>query len=331
MSILVTGASGFIGQTLASSLLSHQSSPSLILTDISPPPVPTYTSPTSPKRQSLAADLTSSESRAQLLRAASPLKTVYILHGIMSSGSESNLELGLRVNLDATRSLLDDLRTHHPGVRVIYTSSCAVYGPQPSPFEEHLFTEASPTPTPLSSYGTQKLMIEALVNDYSRRGLLDGVVVRLPTVIIRPGKPTAAASSFASGIFREPLAGVEALLPVKPETRLWNCSVKIVVKNLVYAGVELDTKRFREVGANDRRVNLPGKTMSVREMLDALEAVGGKEVRGLVREERDGDVERIVEGWAVGYDTLRARRLGFAEEQELEETVKDYIDGFVKK
>ncbi|KAF2230074.1 NAD(P)-binding protein [Viridothelium virens] len=331
MSILITGAGGFVGQGLAAALLTSSSPPpSLILTDVTEPPMPSLPPDLQHHVRRLSADLTDTQSRQSLLSSAASnhdLRAVYLLHGIMSSGAEANLNLGLSVNLDSTRALLDDLRSQHPGIRVVYTSSCAVYGPQP---EGTLFSEDATVSVPLSSYGTEKLMCEFLLSDYSRRGLLDGVVCRLPTVIVRPGKPTAAASSFASGIIREPLAGKEALLPVRRELKLWNCSAKVVVRNLVYAG-EIDTKRFAEKGYLNRVVNLPGRTMTVQQMLDALERVGGKEVRDRVKEERDEVIEKIVYGWAVAYDTKRARELGFTEEQELEQTVRDYVEGYVNK
>ena len=330
MSILITGASGFIGQGLASALLTSSSPPpSLVLTDLNEPPLPSCPPNLHQHVRLLAADLTDPQSRLDLLSEAASkndLKAIYILHGIMSSGSEANLELGLQVNLDVTRALFDDLRTRHPGLRVVYTSSCAVYGPQP---EGTLFSEDATVPIPLSSYGTEKIMCEFLLNDYSRRGLLDGIICRLPTVIIRPGKPTAAASSFASGMFREPLAGQEGVLPVRRELKLWNCSARVVVANLVHAST-LDGGRFAALGYLNRTVNLPGRTMSVQEMLDALETVAGREVRARIREERDEAIERIVYGWAVAYDTKRARELGFREEQELEQTVRDYVEEYVK-
>ncbi|KAI9660597.1 MAG: hypothetical protein M1821_009949 [Bathelium mastoideum] len=330
MSILITGASGFIGQGLASALLKASSPPEdLILTDLNEPALPPSDPSLQQRVRRLAADLTDTQSRLGLLSEAASknkLKAIYMLHGIMSSGSEANLELGLKVNLDATRALLDDLRNRHPGIRVVFTSSCAVYGPQP---EGTLFSEDATVPVPLSSYGTEKMMCEFLLNDYSRRGLLDGIICRLPTVIVRPGTPSAAASSFASGMFREPLAGQEAILPVRRELKLWNCSTRVVIANLVFAST-LDTVAFAQHGYLNRTVNLPGRTMSVQEMLDALEKVGGKEVRGRVKEERDEAIEKIVYSWAVAYDTKRARDLGFREEQELEQTVRDYVEEYVQ-
>lgn len=332
MSILITGSAGFVGQGLAAALLTSSSPPpNLILTDLNEPPMPSCAPHLQQHIRRLAADLTDTQSRLSLLSTAAAhndLTTVYLLHGIMSSGAEANLELGLRVNLDSTRALLDDLRHRHAGIRVVYTSSCAVYGPQPDP-DHHPFSEETTVPVPLSSYGTAKLMCEYLLNDYARRGLLDAVVCRLPTVIVRPGKPTAAASSFASGVFREPLAGQDAVLPVRRDLKLWNCSARVVIANLVFAG-RMETSGFGERGYLNRTVNLPGRTMSVQEMLDALEKVGGREVRERVKEERDEVIERIVYGWAVAYDTKRARELGFREEQGLEQTVRDYVEEYVK-
>lgn len=236
----------------------------------------------------------------------------------MSGGAESNLDLGLRVNLDSTRLVLDTLRSTHPGTKVIFTSSLAVYGPPSAPGE--VYSEAT-APLPQSSYGAQKLMVEILLGDYARRGLLDARVVRLPTVIVRPGAPSAAASSFASGIVRESLKGEQNILPVRRDLENWVCSPRTVVRNLV---------RMREVPGEAfggrRVVNLPGRTVTVEEILAALEKVGGMEAREKVVEERDEKVERIVESWPTRFDTTKARELGFEEDVSLEETVRAFAD-----
>lgn len=310
-SILITGAAGFVGQELAAGFAAF-SNITITLTDIVEPPVP----PTVQKGENvmfncLASDLTSASAVASLL--ANRFDAVYTLHGIMSGGAEANLELGLKVNLDSQRLFLDYLRNNHPGTVVVFASSCAVYGPtEPG----GIVTEKT-LPLPQSSYGTQKYMVEALVNDYSRRGLLDGRIVRLPTVTVRAGAPTAATSSFASGIIREPLRGQESILPVNRDLEVWISSPATVVKNLI-AIKDVPKEKFGLF----RVVNLPGILVTVNEMLDALEQVGGKEKRALVKEERDPATEKVVYSWPTKFNTQRATDLGLSADVPFLETVR---------
>ncbi|KAL8812716.1 MAG: hypothetical protein Q9223_001060 [Gallowayella weberi] len=224
----------------------------------------------------------------------------------MSAAAEADLELGIKVNMDATRQVFDTLRRVNPGVRVIFTSTTAVYGPPPSP--GYPLTEAN-APSPGSSYGAQKLISETLLNDYSRRGLLDGRIVRLPT---------------ASGIFREPLNGQRSILPVSKELSVWICSPRTVVKNLIHAR-DIETEEYE---GGSRVVNLPGITVSIHEMLEALKATGGQEALDLVEEKIDAPTERIVKSWPAKYDTSRAAQLGFADDGPLERTLKEYIEDY---
>jgi len=311
--VLITGAGGFVGQTLAKKLLSSYPDVKLILADVSAPNNP---DPGSDQVKSVAADLTD-PSACDLLLEGKP-DAVYILHGIMSSGSETNLELGLKVNFESVRTLLDKLRTRLPGVKVVFTSSCAVFGRAAT---KQVANETDIVPMPESSYGTQKLMVEYLINDYSRRGLIDGRVVRLPTIFVRAGTPTAAASSFVSGIVREPVHGEKSILPVDPSIGIWLCSPKTLARNLVSA-IEIPAEKF----GHFRTVLLPGYTASSAEILQALEKVAGKAARDLVEEKRDETVQRIVLSWPGKYDTSRAKELGFADDVGLEQTIKDYID-----
>ena len=240
----------------------------------------------------------------------------------MSSGSEADFDLGMRVNLHATMNLLEALRkAHKPGqplLRVIYASSQAVYGqPLPAVIDETVM------PTPEGSYGAQKLVCETLINDYTRKGYLDGFCLRFPTISIRPGKPTQAASSFLSGMVREPLDGKECVIPLKDRTfRSWLCSPKTLAENLVFAlvvdGKLLDTHR--------RVVNMPGIGVTVQEMMDALAKVGGEDKLKLLKEETDVDMERILRSWGTEFDNSLAYKLGFRKDVSFEQAVRDYKD-----
>ncbi|KAL8997883.1 MAG: hypothetical protein Q9169_002965 [Polycauliona sp. 2 TL-2023] len=323
MNILVTGAGGFIGQALANALIREAQATSMTLTDVIEPAAPAPDALQLSTR-CVQGDLTSQDFCDSVL--TKDLTHVFLLHGIMSGAAEADLELGIKVNLDATRRVLDTLRAVNPGVRIIFTSTTAVYGPPPSPGVP--VTEAN-APCPGSSYGAQKLMSETLLNDYSRRGLLDGRIVRLPTVLVRPGKPTGAASSFASGIFREPLNGQKSILPVSKDLSLWICSPRTIVKNLLHAR-DIPTEAYQ---GGSRVVNLPGVTVSINEMLEALKAIGGQEALDLVEEKRDPPTQKILESWGVKYDTQKAtKQLGFTEDGALEQTLKDYIEDYgIKK
>lgn len=279
-SILITGAGGFIGASLTTALISSNLGLTLTVTDITAPPT------SSPRVTSIASNLTDASSVQSLL--STSYDAIYLLHGIMSSGSEANLPLSTQVNIDSFRLILQTLIIDHPGTKVIFPSSLAVYGPCSD--TDELVCETT-CPLPQSSYGTQKLVIETLINDYSRRGLLDGRIARLPTVIVRPGAPTAAASSFASGIVREPLQGIKSSLPVSEDLEMWICSPYIVVANLINLS-EVPREKF--AGFGSRVVCLPGQVVTVGKILNELEAVGGKEARNLVVKETDEAVETIV-------------------------------------
>jgi nucleoside-diphosphate-sugar epimerase len=309
--ILITGAGGFIGQGLAASLLQAESNTQLTLADVFEPPTPDAS-----RTSSVKSDLTQASAVDDLL-GSQTWHACYLLHGIMSGGAEANLDLGLAVNLDSHRMVLDYLRKNQPGVIVVFPSSLAIYGPA----EPGDVVSETTIPIPQSSYGAEKLIIETLVNDFSRRGLIDGRVTRLPTVIVRPGAPSAAASSFASGIVREPLKGEKSVLPVSRDLEMWVCSPKTVVKNLV-AIKDVPKERF---GKNRGRVvNLPGQTVKVAQILDALEAVGGTKALNLVEEKHDPKVEAIVASWPARFDTTVAKDLGLTPDISLAEEVESF-------
>ncbi|RSL95582.1 hypothetical protein CEP52_011981 [Fusarium oligoseptatum] len=294
--ILITGAGGFIGQELVAPLLASSPDIHVTITDLVEPPVPQAAKSEVGRITSLAADLTLPDVVDKLIRPRR-FEAVYLLHGLMSGGSEADLELGLKVNVDSVRAVLDTLRKLWPGTKVIFSSSCAVYGP----CDGHV-TEAGVIPQPRSSYGAEKLIIELLLNDFSRRGLLDGRIVRLPTVVVRPGKPSAAASSFASGIVRESLQGIPNILPVPRDISMWICSPATVIKNLI---------RVKEIPGDKR-------------FLDAVEQVGGKEAVQLVKDEEDEALFKIVKSWPPWFDDSRARGLGLEADGTLVDAVKAF-------
>ena len=241
---------------------------------------------------------------------------VFHLAAVVSAEAEADFDKGMAVNLDGTRKLFDAIRLSAITPRVVYASSIAVFGapfPDPIPDDFH--------PTPLTSYGTQKLIGEALLADYSRRGFFDGVGIRLPTVSVRPGAPNAAASSFFSGIIREPLNGIEAQLPVSRDVRHPHASPRAAVGFLVHAA-ELNTARLQ----GRRNLTMPGVSITVGEQIEALGRVAGPEAAALVVESPDPAVAEIVAGWPTRFDTARAAALGFAADDSYDDIIRTYIE-----
>lgn len=245
---------------------------------------------------------------------AADTDSVFHLAAVVSGAAEADFDLGMRVNLDGTRALLDACRVQKRTPRVVFASSVAVFGgPLPA-----VVTDET-TPTPQSSYGAQKLVGELLVGDYSRKGFVDGRAVRLPTIVVRPGKPNAAASSFASGIIREPLAGETAICPVEPDTAMWLLSPDAAIRNLVHAH-ELPADAW----GSQRALNLPGLTLTVREMIEALRAVGGDAAVERIQWQPDERIRAIVRTWPARFDTRRADALGFVRDADFVEVVRAY-------
>ena len=245
----------------------------------------------------------------------SDTSTVFHLAAIVSGQAETDFELGMRVNLDATRALLEACRALPQPPRFVFASSVAVFGGQlpevvPAAFELN----------PQTSYGTQKTIGELLVNDYGRRGFVDARAYRLPTICVRPGRPNRAASSFASGIIREPLQGIDADCPVAPETRMWLSSPRTAIENLI-RGHELEGT---SLGLN-RALSLPGLTVTVAEMVAALESVAGKSVSARVHFCRDEKVDRLVSSWPGALNTDRALSLGFVADTDFADIVRAHI------
>ena len=316
MHILITGAAGMIGRKLTARLvkdgsLNGRSIDRLTLIDV--------VAPGKPAGFSGAVELSASDLSASGIAAKAIVgkpDVIFHLAGVVSGEAETDFEKGYRVNLDGTRALLEAIRAAAYKPKVIFTSSIAVYGapfPHSIPDEFHL--------TPLTSYGTQKAICELLLADYSRRGFLEGVGIRLPTICVRPGKPNKAASGFFSGIIREPLAGQEALLPVPDSVRHTHASPRAAVGFLVHAASLTPEK----LGP---RVNLamPGISCTVGEQIEALRRVAGDKVAGRIRREPDELVQRIVAGWAERLDATRARELGFKAEATFDDIIRAHIE-----
>jgi nucleoside-diphosphate-sugar epimerase len=245
--------------------------------------------------------------------------TIFHLAAIVSGEAEADLEKGYRINLDGTRYLWDAIRTAGHGYkpRVVFTSSIAVFG---APFPQAIGDEYFHTP--LTSYGTQKAMGELMLADYSRRGFMDGVGIRLPTICVRPGKPNKAASGFFSNIIREPLSGAEAMLPVSEDVRHWHASPRSAIGFLVHAAT-MDTG---VLGAR-RNLSMPGLSATVGEQIASLERVAGKNVVARIRREPDPVIMKIVEGWPRNFDVREARKVGFdTAEKTFDDIVRLHID-----
>ncbi|HEY0239059.1 MAG TPA: D-erythronate dehydrogenase [Friedmanniella sp.] len=320
MHVLITGAAGMLGSKLAARLLvdtqvGGRPIERLVLTDVVVPRRPVAAPGVV---DVVAADL-AEPGAAERLLVARP-EVIFHLAAVVSGEAETDLDKGYRVNLDATRALLDAIRTAHLAdgyqPRVVFTSSIAVYGaPLPNPIREDF------QQTPLTSYGTQKAMGELLLADYTRRGFLDGVGIRLPTICIRPGKPNQAASGFFSSILREPLVGREAVLPVPESVRHWHASPRSAVEFLLRAAA-LDTA---SVGPR-RTLSMPGLSATVAEQIEALRRVAGKRAVRLIRHEPDDAIMRIVDTWAAALDASRAERLGFVAESSFDEIIRVHIE-----
>ena len=318
MRVVVTGAAGMLGRKLTSRLLTDGALAGRPIDALDLVDVVDVSAPASPPEavacRSIVADLTE-PGAARDLAAIEP-DVVFHLAGVVSGEAEANLVKGYRVNLDGTRLLFDELAAVGSSPRVVFTSSIAVFG---APFPEVIGDEFHLTP--LTSYGTQKAMGESLLADYSRRGLLDGVGIRLPTITVRPGPPNAAASGFFSGIIREPLAGLPAGLPVAPSVRHPHASPRSAIGYLVHAA-GLDT----ELLGDRRNLTMPSISVTVQDQIDALRRVGGADVVELIERRPDPAVEAIVSGWPEQFATDRADSLGFVCEGSYDEIIQAYLD-----
>ena len=320
MHVMVIGAAGMVGRKLVERLAAEPMALAgeidrLSLVDVVAPPVPQALSPIS---SALALDL-SAPGAAERLVASRP-DVIFHLAAIVSGEAEADFDKGYRVNLDGTRALFDAIRLEGLGEpyrpRVLFASSIAVFGqPFPEKIGDEFFT------TPLTSYGTQKAISELLLADYSRRGFLDGVGIRLPTICIRPGKPNKAASGFFSNILREPLVGEAAVLPVDESVRHWFASPRSAVGFFIHAA-RMDTS---DIGAR-RNLTMPGLSALVAEEIEALRRVAGDKAVKLIRREPDPVIRSIVSGWARDFDARRALELGFRAESTFDEIIRIHIE-----
>jgi len=307
MNILITGGGGFLGSRLARALKQRDPKVRITLLDVQFPPG------LEKEFECVSGDLAASEVIAKALKPDTD--SVFHLASVVSGGAEQDFDLGYRVNLDGTRHLLEACRKLAKPPKLVFTSSVAAFGGKmPDVLDD------STTPTPQTSYGTQKVCCEYLIADYTRKGMLDGRSLRLPTIVVRPGKPNLAASSFASGIIREPLTGVDAECPVPDTTGVWILSPRRVVEAFMHAH-DLPASAW----PTNRVVNLPGITLSVREMLDAMGRVAGADVVKRVKFVPDQRIQNIVKTWPVRFRTDRANEMGFKADASFEDAVRDFI------
>jgi nucleoside-diphosphate-sugar epimerase len=240
---------------------------------------------------------------------------IFHLAAVVSGEAEKNFDLGMKVNLQASMQILEHCRWMKRAPVLVFASSCAAYG-----IEQPEVIRDNTAPSPQSSYGTQKVMVDLLINDYSRRGFIDGRSLRLPTIAVRPGKPNAATTSFVSSIIREPLQGKRANCPVPNDIKLWIHSPGKVVENFIHAA-HIPAQAFK----NNRVVNLPGLTVTVKDMVDALASVAGKETADLIDWEPDAFIQSIVLTIPREFDTKKAMALGFHGDESLPDIIKEFI------
>jgi len=323
--VAVIGAAGMIGEKLTARLvrdgeLGGREVDHLSLVDLRLPDAPP---PWGGRSECWSADL-AGPGAAETIIARRPEVIVH-LAAVVSGEAEADFEYGYRVNLDGTRALFEAIRAAHSSdgyfPRLVFASSIAVFG---APLPE--VTPEDFAAAPLTSYGTQKAIGELLLSDYTRRGFVDGVGIRLPTICIRPGRPNQAASGFFSSILREPLVGEEAVLPVPPTVRHWFASPRSAVGFCLRAAT-IDSAL---IGPR-RTLSMPGLSATVGEQMDALRRVAGEQAVRLIRHELDPTIMKMIDGWAPALDASRAERLGFAAETAFDEIIKVHLEDDVQR
>lgn len=319
MNILITGGTGFIGKQIAIKILelgiisfdgqAAQTIDKVILFDA----FAGEELPQDPKIQVITGDITD---KSLVEKITENIDVVWHLAAVVSSAAEADFDLGMNVNLYGLLTLLEALRKHGSKPRVIFASGCAVFGGE----LPDVVTDQTVV-TPKSSYGMQKAIGELLVSDYSRKGFIDGRVLRLPTIVVRPGKPNKAASTFFSSIIREPLKGESAICPVQADTPVFITSPRRCVESMIQAAT-LSPNQL----ADNRIIPLPGLTVTVQQMLDALEKVAGKSAVDLVQWQEDKTIQRIVQSWPVQVKAEYAESLGFKADENFESIIQAHIE-----
>lgn len=321
MRVVITGGAGFLGKLLAEKILERgaltdatgrlREVSELVLVDMAAAQGNPWIAD---KRVSqVIGDVADRNILAQALTANTG--SVFHLAAVVSGQAEADFDIGMRVNVDATRTLLELTRTLPVPPKFVFTSSIAVFGgalPAMLPDDQIL--------TPQGSYGAQKAMCELLVSDMSRKGMIDGRSLRLPTVTVRPGKPNKAASSFASGIIREPLAGIDAVCPVTPDAKMWVQSPPRVIENLLI-GHEVPAATL----INTRSISVPGITVSVRDMVESLRRVAGEAVAARVKWQLDPVIDRLVSSWPQAFSADRGKTLGMTADTSFDDMVRAYM------
>jgi nucleoside-diphosphate-sugar epimerase len=321
MRVVVTGGAGFLGSRLVNALLARgtvissggdeESIDEILVADIAPPAKPL---PDDKRLKTRYGDFSEADAANQLIDRNTG--AVFHLAAIVSGEAEQDFDKGMRVNLEGTKKILEACRQRADCPRLVFASSVAVYGGD----MPDVLDDTTPL-TPQTSYGSQKAMGELLVSDYSRKGFVDGRALRLPTIVVRPGKPNAAASSFASSIMREPLQGTEVDCPVSPKTGVWLLSPRKAVASFLHAA-----DLAADAWGSNRSVALPGMTVSVEQMLSALSKVAGEGVAARVRFAPDPFIEKIVYGWPTRFTTERSEVMGFRADQRFEDVIEAFIE-----
>lgn len=322
MKILITGGGGFLGQKLARKFadlgrVRGQAINGVTLIDISEPNTIEADFPVS----RIAADISDETALNKLFATQGPFDIVYHLAAVVSGAAEADFDLGMRVNLMGSLNLFQAIRGQGNAPIVIYASSIAAHGGE----EPEVIVDGVEL-NPQSSYGSQKVMGELLLNDMSRRGFMDGRGLRLPTVTIRPGTPNAAASSFMSSIFRDTMQGDQANCPVERDFLIFHTAPRTIIQNLVIAA-EIDGAEF---GFN-RCLNLPGRSDTVGEMIEAMNTVFGPEAEARITWNRDPVIESIVKTWRNRVIAEKALGLGFVQDKSFEDTVRWFCEDDIVK